>query len=138
MWHFNCGLHASTRFSGRYETLLRFTNSDDYTFNLDPVPVSAKYHGKRHFNGQKIGQPSGTRSVRGLPTVDGSWFDTVRRTCGTCLWDVPNVKASHPEKAIHPCQYPIELMERCVLAMTNEGDRVLDQFSGVAVPCWQY
>jgi DNA modification methylase len=50
----------------------------------------------------------------------------------TCLWDIPNVKANHPEKTIHPCQYPIELVERCVLSMTNEDDWLLDPFSGVA------
>ena len=49
----------------------------------------------------------------------------------TCLWEIPNVKANHPEKTIHPCQFPIELVERCVLAMTCEGDWVLDPFSGV-------
>jgi DNA modification methylase len=48
------------------------------------------------------------------------------------LWDIPNVKANHPEKTLHPCQFPIELVERCVLAFTNEGDTVLDPFTGVA------
>jgi len=48
------------------------------------------------------------------------------------LWNIPNVKANHPEKTLHPCQFPIELVERCVLALTNEGDWVLDPFSGVA------
>ncbi len=33
------------------------------------------------------------------------------------LRDIPNVKSNHPEKTIHPCQYPIELVERCVLAL---------------------
>jgi DNA modification methylase len=49
----------------------------------------------------------------------------------TALWNIPNVKANHPEKTIHPCQFPIELVERCILALTNEGDWVLDPFSGV-------
>ena len=44
---------------------------------------------------------------------------------------MPNVKANHVEKTIHPCQFPIELVERCVLALTNEEDWVLDPFSGV-------
>lgn len=47
------------------------------------------------------------------------------------MWCVPNVKANHPEKTIHPCQFPIEVVERCVLALTNENDWVLDPFSGV-------
>jgi len=29
------------------------------------------------------------------------------------------------------CQYPIELVERCVLALTNEGDWVFDPYAGV-------
>jgi len=32
IWRFNHGLHASKRFSGRYETILWFTKSDIYTF----------------------------------------------------------------------------------------------------------
>lgn len=47
------------------------------------------------------------------------------------IWDIPNVKANHPEKVNHPCQYPVELVERCVLALSNEGDVVYDPFAGV-------
>ena len=39
IWHFGHGLHCTNRFSGRYETILWFTKSDDYTFNLDDVRV---------------------------------------------------------------------------------------------------
>ncbi|MBI3880794.1 MAG: site-specific DNA-methyltransferase, partial [Verrucomicrobia bacterium] len=47
------------------------------------------------------------------------------------IWEIPNVKANHPEKTIHPCQYPVELVERCVLALTSEDDWVYDPFCGV-------
>jgi hypothetical protein len=46
------------------------------------------------------------------------------------VWDIPNVKAGHPEKTSHPCQFPIELAERCVLALTDPDDQVLDPFVG--------
>ena len=59
IWHFGHGLHASNRFSGRYETLLWFSKTDDYIFNLDEVRVPAKYPGKLHFKGPKRGTPSG-------------------------------------------------------------------------------
>ena len=36
-----------------------------------------------------------------------------------------------PEKEDHPCQFPIELAERCVLALTNVNDIVYDPFAGV-------
>jgi len=127
VWHFEHGLHASRRFSGRYETLLWFTRGDTYTFNLDAVRVPAKYPGKRHFKGAKYGQPSGNPLGKNpsdvWPIVAGDWEAGV--------WEIPNVKANHPEKTSHPCQFPVELVERCVLALTNEGDRVLDPFAGV-------
>ena len=47
------------------------------------------------------------------------------------VWEFPNVKNNHPEKTIHPCQFPVELVERLVLSMTNEEDAVFDPFMGV-------
>ncbi len=127
IWHFEHGLHASKRFSGRYETLLWFTKTDAYTFNLDPVRVPSKYPGKTHFKGTKHGQPSGNPLGKNPSDV----WRIVAHDWETALWNIPNVKANHPEKTIHPCQFPIELVERCVLALTNEEDWVLDPFSGV-------
>jgi len=127
IWRFNHGLHASKRFSGRYETILWFTKSDSYTFNLDSVRVPAKYPGKRHFKGPNRGLPSGNPLGKNPSDV----WEFVAKEWDEELWDIPNVKANHPEKTIHPCQYPIELIERCVLALTNETDWVLDPYCGV-------
>ncbi|MBL8191023.1 MAG: site-specific DNA-methyltransferase [Acidobacteria bacterium] len=127
IWHFEHGLHATKRFSGRYETLLWFTKGNSYTFNLDPVRVPSKYPGKTHFKGEKHGQPSGNP----LGKNPSDFWKIVERDWESALWEIPNVKANHPEKTIHPCQFPIELVERCVLALTNEDDWVLDPFSGV-------
>jgi DNA modification methylase len=127
IWHFAHGLHASKRFSGRYETLLWLTKGDTYTFNLDPVRVPSKYPGKTHFKGEKRGQPSGNPLGKNPSDI----WEVVVQDWETALWNIPNVKANHPEKTIHPCQFPIELVERCVLALTSEEDWVLDPFSGV-------
>lgn len=127
IWRFNHGLHASKRFSGRYETILWFTKSDNYTFNLDIVRVPSKYPGKRHFKGPKRGLPSGNPLGKNPSDI----WEFIAQEWDEELWDIPNVKANHPEKTIHPCQYPIELIERCVLALTNEDDWVLDPYCGV-------
>ncbi len=127
IWRFGHGLHASKRFSGRYETILWFTRSDKYIFNLDNVRVPSKYPGKRHFKGEKKGQLSGNPLGKNPSDV----WDIVLQDWEQEVWDIPNVKANHPEKTEHPCQYPIELVERCVLALTNEGDWVFDPFAGV-------
>jgi site-specific DNA-methyltransferase (adenine-specific)/adenine-specific DNA-methyltransferase len=127
IWHFEHGLHASKRFSGRYETLLWFTKGDEYTFNLDEVRVPSKYPGKTYYKGNKRGQPSGNPLGKNPSDI----WRIVAHDFETALWNIPNVKANHPEKTLHPCQFPIELVERCVLALTNKGDWVLDPFSGV-------
>ncbi len=115
IWHFEHGLHCKNRFSGRYETLCWYTKSDRYVFNLDPVRVPQKYPGKRHFKGPKAGQYSS---------------NPLGKNPGD-LWVIPNVKSNHVEKTSHPCQYPVELIERLVLSLANEGDWVFDPFLGV-------
>jgi adenine-specific DNA-methyltransferase len=127
VWHFEHGLHASKRFSGRYETLLWFTKSDNYTFNLDNVRIPSKYPGKRHYKGEKKGQLSGNP----LGKNPSDFWQILEDDWNSGVWEIPNVKANHPEKTSHPCQFPIELAERCILALTDEGDRVLDPFVGV-------
>ena len=119
VWSFGHGLHASKRFSGRYEVILWFTKGDDYTFNLDAVRVPQKYPGKRHFKGPNKGELSG--NPLGKNPTD--------------VWEIPNVKSNHVEKTEHPCQFPIELVERLVLALTKPGDRVLDPFLGSGTTC---
>lgn len=128
IWHFDHGLHNSKRFSGRYETLLWFTKGEKYTFNLDAVRVPAKYPGKRHYKeGPNYGKPSGNPLGKNPADI----WKIVARDWDSGLWNIPNVKANHPEKTIHVCQFPIELVERCVLALSNERDWVLDPFAGV-------
>ena len=128
IWHFGHGLHASKRFSGRYETLLWFTKTDDYLFNLDDVRIPSKYPNKRHFKGYKKGALSGNP----LGKNPSDFWGTIQNDFDSGLWEIPNVKANHIEKTEHPCQFPVELVERCVLAMSNENDVVFDPYAGVA------
>ena len=115
VWHFGHGLHCSKRLSGRYETINWFTKGDGYTFHLDPIRVPAKYPGKKHFRGPNVGKLSG--NPKGKNPSD--------------VWEFPNVKSNHIEKTDHPCQFPVELVERLVLSMTDPGDAVFDPYMGV-------
>lgn len=115
IWHFEHGLHCSKRLSGRHEAILWFTKGNDYTFNLDPIRVPSKYPGKKYFKGPKTGQ----LSCNPLGKNPGD------------VWAFPNVKNNHVEKTIHPCQFPIELVERLVLSLTDTGDWVFDPHMGV-------
>jgi len=115
VWHFEHGLHCRRRFSGRYEVILWFTKGDDYAFDLDPLRVPQKYPGKRAWKGKRVGEYTGHPLGKNPGDV----------------WIFPNVKANHVEKTTHPCQVPVELVERFVLAVTQPGDLVVDPYLGV-------
>lgn len=115
VWHFGHGLHARRRFSGRYETIMWFTRGKHYYFDLDEVRVAQKYPGKRHFKGDKRGQYSGNPMGKNPGDV----------------WDIPNVKAKHIEKTIHPCQFPVALVQRLVRGLAPQDTWVLDPYMGV-------
>jgi adenine-specific DNA-methyltransferase len=115
VWHFEHGLHCRHRFSGRYETILWYTKGDRYLFNLDAVRVPQKYPGKRAYRGPRRGEYSGNPLGKNPGDV----------------WIFPNVKGNHIEKTVHPCQFPVELPSRLILALTNPGDLVVDPFIGV-------
>lgn len=116
VWRFEHGLHCQHRFSGRYEVIAWYTKSDAYQFDVDPIRVRQKYPGKKYFKGPKAGK----YSCNPLGKNPGD------------VWNIPNVKHNHREKTIHPCQFPIELVERLVLSTTRPGQIVLDPFAGVS------
>lgn len=115
VWQFEHGLHCRLRFSGRYETVLWYTKGDKYTFNLDAVRVPQKYPGKRAYQGPRKGEFSGNPLGKNPGDV----------------WNLPNVKSNHIEKTVHPCQFPVALPARLILALSNSGDLVVDPFMGV-------
>ncbi|MFC1484120.1 DNA-methyltransferase [Candidatus Neomarinimicrobiota bacterium] len=123
VWHYGHGLHSRKRFSGRYEVVLWFTKTDNYKFNLDPVRVPSKYPSKKFYKGPRAGEyssnPLGKNPEDVWPVEDG-------------IWDIPNVKSNHIEKAGHPAQFPVGLIEKLLLALTDSGDRLFDPFAGVS------
>lgn len=115
IWTFGHGLNSTMRFSGRHETILWFTKGSKYSFNLDEVRVPQKYPGKRHYKGDNKGQLSGNPLGKNPSDV----------------WEIPNVKANHIEKTIHPCQFPVAIPQRLIKALAPENGVVLDPFMGV-------
>ena len=114
VWARQHGLHAKNKFSARYETLLWFTKSDNYTFNLDDIRVPQKYQNKKSWRGENKGEL--TCNPNGKNPGD--------------IWLFRNVKHNHEEQTLHPCQFPEDMIARVVLSATNPGDVVLDPFMG--------
>jgi adenine-specific DNA-methyltransferase len=92
-----------------------FTKYDNYYFDIDPIRIPQKYPNKKHYKGEKAGQFSS--NPKGKNPGD--------------VWVIPNVKHNHVEKTSHPCQFPVELVERLVLSMSQPDGLIIDPFLGV-------
>jgi adenine-specific DNA-methyltransferase len=120
IWTFNHGAHDSRRFSGRHETILWYQKAGSPYFDLDAVRVPQLYPGKRHYKGPKKGEWSGNPLGKNPGDV---WEQGA-------VWDIPNVKAQHVEKTIHPCQFPTALVRRLIVALSPQGGLVVDPYLG--------
>ncbi|MCO4239740.1 site-specific DNA-methyltransferase [Pseudarthrobacter sp. MDT3-28] len=114
VWIRQHGLHARNKFSARYETILWFTKSDEYIFNLDAIRVPQKYQNKKSWRGDNKGEL--TCNPLGKNPGD--------------VWIFQNVKHNHEEQTIHPAAFPEDMIARIVLATTDTGAVVLDPYMG--------
>lgn len=115
IWTFGHGANCKKRFSGRHETILWFSKGNDCFFDLDSVRIKQKYPGKKYYKGNKKGE----YSCNPLGKNPGD------------VWEIPNVKAHHIEKTLHPCQFPVALAQRIIRALCPPQGIVLDPFMGV-------
>lgn len=110
------GVQAKKYYGSLYEPILFCVkDKSNYTFNADDILVEAKTGAKRKLIDYRKNppQPYNTEKVPGN------------------VWDFARVRYRMPEYENHPSQKPIALLERIIKASSNEGDIVLDPFSGV-------
>lgn len=103
VWHYTQGMGKTKGFSPRHEDILMFTKSNRFTFHLDEVRVPQKYYRDRN-------------NMRGANPGD--------------VWVFSHVHYCNGNRQNHPTQKPEGLIERMVLASTDEGDCVVDPFCG--------
>lgn len=115
VWNYGAGVACRHMFSPRNEKFMWFvSDQQSYTFNLDSVrDPDVKYPNQKK-NGKLKCNPLGKNP--------------------TDVWNFPKVTSgtdrSSKERTSHPAQFPEAVIERIILACSNEGDVILDPFSG--------
>ena len=112
-----------------------------FTHSTETVLWAAKNERSKHlFNYQAMRQVTGKQ----MKTVwrKTAWTDDLAggrvSTVLEPIWTVTAPGRDEKSRGKHPTQKPLALVERCLLASTNEGDVVLDPFLGsgtTAVAC---
>ena len=103
VWHYTQGMGKTKGFSPRHDDILMFAKTNDFKFHLDNVRVPQKYYRERN-------------NMRGANPGD--------------VWVFSHVHYCNGNRQNHPTQKPEGLIERMVLASSDEGDLVVDPFSG--------
>ena len=127
VWYYTFGVNCAQKFSRSHAHLLYFVkNPKQFTFNPDQIRVpSARQviYGDRRANPQGR-LPDDTWILRPQDVPDG--FPATDDT-----WHIPRVCGTYKERAgWHGCQMPEKILGRIILATSNEGDLVLDPFTG--------
>ncbi|MCD8235210.1 MAG: site-specific DNA-methyltransferase [Prevotellaceae bacterium] len=102
-WHYTQGIGKTKGFSPRHDDILMFSKSTNYKFNLDAIRIPQKFYRK-------------VNNMRGANPGD--------------VWEISHIHYCQKGRQPHPTQKPEALIERMVLASSNEGDLVVDPFSG--------
>jgi site-specific DNA-methyltransferase (adenine-specific)/adenine-specific DNA-methyltransferase len=109
------GVQAKKKFGSSWEPILHMVkNEKHYTFNHKEIMVEAKTGSKRKLIDYRKTppQPYNTKKVP------------------SNVWDFSRVRFKMDEYENHPTQKPVKLLERIILASSNEKDVVLDPFGG--------
>ena len=116
VWYYDSsGVQAKKYYGSLYEPILYCVKDKrNYTFNSSDILVEAKTGAVRKL----IDYRKATPSVYNSKKVPGN------------VWEFPRVRYRMPEYEEHPTQKPTSLLERIIKASSNEGDVVLDIFSG--------
>ncbi len=115
VWNYGAGVAARKRLSPRNEKLLWCVkDEDDYTFNLDEIrDPDVKY---RHQT------KNGKLRCNSIGKNPSDVWQIAKVTSGT--------DRSSSERAPHPAQFPLDLLDRVVRGFSNPGELVMDPFMG--------
>ncbi len=116
IWKYDSsGIQAKNYYGSLYEPILHCVkNKKSYCFNADEIMVEAKTGAKRNLIDYRGNSPKPYNTKK----VPGN------------VWEFPRVRYRMDEYEQHPSQKPEALLERIILASSNNGDVVLDPFSG--------
>jgi DNA modification methylase len=117
VWVYHGPSPIRSAFNRKHDTILVYTKSQEYTFNVDAVR-----------------QPYDPNTVKTFAASRKAGFgkvpDLQRGKVPEDWWYFPVVARLHSERTGYPTQKPEALLERILLASSNPGDLIADFFCG--------
>ena len=127
IWHYKNKANLGNEWGRSHESIIHFRKTEACKLNIDDVrtPYGAhtlKYPSHPQAETSAYGGNGNKQSDNWIPNPKGAKPKDVI--------DIPTTCNGMGEKSPHPTQKPEELLRKFVLASSNEGDLVIDPFSG--------
>ncbi|MFL5628519.1 MAG: DNA methyltransferase [Ktedonobacteraceae bacterium] len=132
IWHYQSGGRSHKCYARKHDTILLYTKSAQYCFHGERIGEKRGTQKRNHMRKQVNTDGHVTWSIRSggrLYTYDEDTIITP-----SDVWnDISHLHQRDPERNGYATQKPIALLERIILASSEENDLVLDCFCGSGV-----
>ena len=127
IWHYKNKANLGNEWGRSHESIIHFRKSSAVKLNIDDVRIPYGAHTLKYPS-----HPQAKTSAygRGSSTQPKNWIPHPKGAKPKDVLDVPTTCNGMGEKTQHPTQKPEELVRKFILASSNEGDLVVDPFSG--------
>lgn len=127
IWHYKNKANLGNDWGRSHESIIHFRKSDKIKLNIDDVRISYGAHTLKYPS-----HPQAETSAYGKGTTKKSnhWTPNPKGAKPKDVIEIPTTCNGMGETTPHPTQKPEELVRKFILASSNEGDLVIDPFSG--------
>jgi site-specific DNA-methyltransferase (adenine-specific)/adenine-specific DNA-methyltransferase len=132
IWHYQSGGRTQKYYARKHDTLLLYTKSADYCFHAERVGERRGVHRRNHMR-KEVGADGRTAwTIRSAGRIYTYSEDTLMTPSDVWI-DIHHLHQKDPERIGYATQKPEALLERIMLASSEEHDLVLDCFCGSGV-----
>jgi site-specific DNA-methyltransferase (adenine-specific) len=129
IWHYRSGGRAKNHFSRKHDTILFYTKSSQYYFDLESVGIPRGKDKRNHMKQQVDEDGRIFWSIKSGGKEYRYYEDS--KVYPSDVWDdIPHLHQRNPERSGYDTQKPEALLERIIKASSRPGDIVADFFVG--------
>jgi site-specific DNA-methyltransferase (adenine-specific) len=124
IWHYKNKANLGNDWGRSHESILHLRKNRQFTFNIDDVRIAYGKHTLKY--------PSHPQAVTSQYSHNRKdiWNPHPQGAKPKDVIEMPTTCNGMGEKTPHPTQKPEALLRKLILASSNEGDTILDPFSG--------
>ena len=127
IWHYKNKANLGKDWGRSHESIIHFRKSDATRLNVDDVRTPYSAHTLKY---PSHPQAETSAYSKGSNKQRDNWIPNPKGAKPKDVIDIPTTCNGMEEKTPHPTQKPEELIRKFIFASSNEGDLVIDPFSG--------